>query len=151
MEPDGAVVKGIPQSFPTPLESTPDPPNAAPLGYVAAALPASADHLALLPTHNISGAISAPITVISQLVALARRIRQPNTTVGYSAFLHMALTRCCKPIIYEGFNRVDLVDVYARWATVDQCKASCSCFGVACALGRRSCRRVQLHPDIGLQ
>ena len=146
MEPDETAVKGIPPSFPTPPGAIPDPPKAASLGYVAAALPARADHRALLPTPRIGGPISAQSTVISQLVALARRIRQPNTTVGYSAFLLMALKRRCRPIIYEGFNPVDLVDVHAHWATVTQCIAGCSVFGVACALQSRSCGRTQFHP-----
>ena len=60
--------------------------------------------------------LRAEANVIATLTKLARRLRQPRTTVGYSAFLFFALEYKCRPIIWEGETPVDLIHDYAPWA-----------------------------------
>ena len=77
--------------------------------------------------------------ILGQLLALAREIRRPRMMVGHSAFICCALLHKCKPMVWEGSTRVNLVEAYAPWATFcqDTCvvDAVCCCFEPAVAGG----------------
>jgi hypothetical protein len=59
-------------------------------------------------------ATSAHAAILGCLARLARNIKQPRTTVGYSAFILFALVKKCRPIIWEGSCPMDLIERYAH-------------------------------------
>ncbi len=66
------------------------------------------------------------------LLAVARQIRAPGEYVGYAAFLLFAM---CKKVVvhaWEGANRVNLLNVYARWA-LRLCERELEVDAVCCA------------------
>ena len=83
--------------------------------------------------------------IIIQLTTLARRIREPRTTVGYSAFILFALAKRCRPIIWEGETPVDLIHCYVPWAC-GHCKHKCSVDAVACAMEAHSGGHAVMKP-----
>ncbi len=95
---------------------------------------------------TLSAAVAAPpevavspelaqARVASRLLELARAIRRPRSYIGYSCFICFALHRKCRPFIWEGANRVDIVDAFAPWA-LDNCTLECIVDGVCCCLDR---------------
>ena len=65
------------------------------------------------------------------MMRLARDIRKPRAFIGYSAFLCFAMLRECRPCVWQGDNRVDLVEAFAPWAK-DRCERQCVVDGVCC-------------------
>ena len=78
-------------------------------------------------------ALQAQTNVIRKLTSLARRLRTPRTTLGYSAFLLFALEYECQPIIWEGETPVQIIHEYAEWAK-PRCLKECKCDAVALSL-----------------
>ena len=70
---------------------------------------------------------------MSRLLELAREIRRPRAYIGYSFFLCFALARGCRPFAWQGKDRIDLIDVYAPWAT-DKCAKPCAVDAVCCCV-----------------
>ena len=105
--------------------------------------------------ERAQGAPSAQLSenrVLGQLLALARDIRNPRRRIGYSAFVCWALARHCRPFVWEGEKRIDLIQVYAPWAE-ERCTklcvvdAVCSCLAPAVAGERAHVRPVSdEHP-----
>ena len=85
------------------------------------------------------GAESAPLAqlshgrVLHKLLQLARDIRRPRTYIGYSALVCFALARGCRPFVWEGESRVDLISVHAPWA-MEVCPAECVVDAVVCCM-----------------
>ena len=80
------------------------------------------------PLAQLSGA-----RVHEKLLQLARDIRSPRMYIGYSAFLCFGLLFGCRPCIWEGEKKVDLIGVFAPWAA-ERCTRSCIVDGVCCCL-----------------
>ena len=120
---------------------------AAPLRQYPPAAYAAADCAVAKPAVPCVGPAQAQAAVIATLIAFARRLRQPRTTVGYSAFLLFALHEKyrCRPLIWEGESIIDLVAEYAPWAKA-LCVNPCACDAVACAIPARSCGRSVWYP-----
>ena len=83
--------------------------------------------------------------VLGQLLLLARQIRQPRAYVGHSAFILFALLKKCRPFIWEGDSRVDLVGIYAPWLE-ELCIRSCVVDGVCCCLEALPAGMAVMHP-----
>ena len=75
----------------------------------------------------------AEATVLGTLLNLAREIRRPRAYIGYSAFVCFALARECRPYVWEGDERIDLVDVHVPWAK-ERCARSCVVDAVCCCV-----------------
>ena len=131
----------------SPPPPKPDAPVAAPLRQYPPAAYAAADCAVAKPAVPCVGPAQAQAAVIATLIAFARRLRQPRTTVGYSAFLLFALHEKyrCRPLIWEGESIIDLVAEYAPWAKA-LCVNPCACDAVACAIPARSCGRSVWYP-----
>ena len=65
---------------------------------------------------NAESAVAATCRIQATLLALARSIRRPHSYVGYSAFILMGLLRRCQPCVWEGPERINLINVFAPWA-----------------------------------
>lgn len=83
--------------------------------------------------------------VLGILLCLARSIRTPRTYVGYSFFLLLALAKECRPVMWEGESRVDLLEAYAPWALA-RCHTGCAVDGVCCCLKATESGYTQLRP-----
>ena len=84
--------------------------------------------------ESTQGAPSAQLSesrVLGQLLGLARTIRQPRAYIGYSALVCWALARQCRPFVWEGEKRIDLIDLYAPWAA-ERCTKLCAVDAVSC-------------------
>ncbi len=54
----------------------------------------------------------AEAIIIDKLSRLSDEIRTPNKYIGQSAFALFALLTGCRPKMWEGENRVDIVETY---------------------------------------
>ena len=127
-----------------PLPSQP-PPSLAPLRRYPPAAVAAAP-APVLPAAKLLGEPHiAAAGLLNALTAFARRLRQPRTTVGYSAFLLFALCKRRRPLIWEGETVVDLIQVYAPWVAHFGLRP-CACDGVACAMEARSSGHAEMYP-----
>ena len=129
----------LPSELPSPPPPKPSAPVAAPLRQYPPAAYAAADRAVAKPAVAGVGPAQAQAAVIAKLIAFARRLRQPRTTVGYSAFLLFALHEKyrCRPLIWEGESIIDLIADYAPWAKA-LCVNPCAYDAVACAVPARS-------------
>jgi hypothetical protein len=85
---------------------------------------------------NAEGAPLAQLAesrVLSKMLKLARDIRRPRQYIGYSALLRFGLARGCRPCVWEGESRIDLIEYYAHWA-IERCTKKCAVDAVACCL-----------------
>ena len=67
------------------------------------------------------------------IVRLAREIRTPRSYVGYSFLVLLALARKCRPIMWEGSQRIDLLQSFVPWAN-ESAVADCAVQGVVCCM-----------------
>jgi hypothetical protein len=139
----------LPTELPPPPNPKPSAPKAATLRRYPPAAPA-VTHVALgqpavADTRTIQVPMHARAGMLQSLINLARRLRLPRTTVGYSAFVLFGLSQRCRPFIWEGEERIDLILVYAPWAE-SYCHRECAVDGVACAMVARSGGHAEMHP-----
>ena len=80
-----------------------------------------------------SSAEAAHHKIQATLLALARTIRRPRSYVGYIAFILMGLLKECRPCAWEGPSSIDLLAVFAPWAT-EHCFKECPVQAIACVL-----------------
>jgi hypothetical protein len=59
----------------------------------------------------------AAVDGLGLMIRLARRIRHPCATIGYETFLLLALLKRIRVFCWEGGARIDVVAVYAPWAS----------------------------------
>ena len=71
--------------------------------------------------------------LLDKILALSRSIGTMGVWVGHSAFLLFALVHKCRPFVWEGSSRVDLLGIYAPWA-VKLCTTPCTIDAVACCM-----------------
>ena len=83
-------------------------------------------------------AVAAHLNVQRTLLALARSMRRPRTYVGYCAFILMGLLKKCRPVAWEGKNRIDLLQTFAPWS-IETCNTECAVQAISCALVAREC------------
>ena len=142
-----------PEGDPTDAEPPPEPPPPAapplplqeparqPLRPLSAAPPLPAGPVAAVAAqpHGEASAGGAPLAqlsesrVLSQILQLARDIRRPRSYIGYSALLCFGLARRCRPRVWEGETRIDLISYYAPWA-IERCTTECCVDAVCCCL-----------------
>ena len=132
---------------PTPPEESPGPPALPgpparePLRQTSAAEPLAT---AVQPPRQAGAAVAAVAAqepaapfaegkIMSRLLELAREIRRPRAYIGHSFFLCFALARECRPCVWEGKHRIDLINTYAPWAT-DKCAKPCAVDAVYCCV-----------------
>ena len=72
-------------------------------------------------------------TILRALLQLARDIRKPRTYIGYSALICFALARGCRPFVWEGETKIDVVASHAPWA-VGRCTKECAVDAVVCCM-----------------
>ena len=135
--PDHCPEEGTLQNMKPPAPASPaheDPQGAA--NTTAEAVPA---------TTAVAPAAAAQHRIQARLLALARDIRRPRTYVGYSAFLLMGLLKRCRPCAWEGANFIDLLEVFAPWAT-ETCTRQLNARAIPCALVAQSGGSVALAP-----
>ena len=65
------------------------------------------------------------------VLTLARQMSTPRAYVGYIFFVLVGLVRQCRPLMWEGSNQIDLLEMYAPWAC-GSCTADCAVQGVTC-------------------
>ena len=117
------------------------PPSSAPLGPMSAAPPNEAGAASLPSAVAEVQQPLAPLAklaedrILGRLLQLGRDIRRERTYVGHSAFLLFALIYQCRPFIWEGSSRIDLIEVLAPWAK-ERCTRSCVVDGVCCCFER---------------
>ena len=126
-----------------PEEDLPAMPVAAPLRCVPAAepsaLPLSYDlpftQLCECPTAVAAAFLPdstlAQVDVVESILHLARQIRQERHYVGYSFFILFGLLKKCRPMVWEGSFRIDLLETFVPWA-LDDCTRSCGIDDVCC-------------------
>ena len=140
-----------PVPMPVPLASAaPECPHAADLkaGYAAPPNPKTSEVVDVIKPSNVAVAAS---NILGRLLKLAREIRKPRAFVGYSFFILLALTKRCRPVLWEGASKVDLMQTFAPWA-IDQCVAECAvhavcvCFAVSDGGAARMVPVSEAHP-----
>jgi hypothetical protein len=82
--------------------------------------------------------------LLDKILALSRSIGAMEAWVGHSAFLLFALAYKCRPFVWEGSSRVDLLDIYAPWA-VELCPTRCTIDAVACCMVASSRSLPDMH------
>ena len=92
---------------------------------------------ARLPAHRVPLAASSGVVILDQLLALSRSIRGARQYVGYSAFVLFGLRFEVRPVIWEGEERIDLLDTFAPWA-LERCTKRCAVDAVTCCMVPRS-------------
>ena len=117
--------------------SMPQEPHRAGLQSVEAAIAATAVDI---KTTQIYRAPKVPAVVIPEaaeanvlgrLLSLARQIRRPRQYLGYSFFILFALAKKCRPFLWEGDSRIDMIETYAPWME-QECVQECCVDGVCC-------------------
>jgi hypothetical protein len=121
-------------------------PDAAALRCVSAAEaapPMLLSHQVSLSVPPCSTAVAASIEISAVAVAigesdvldtilhLARSIRQSCHYVGYSFFVLYGLAKKRCPMIWEGGNKINLIETFVPWASED-CSRSCMVEGISC-------------------
>ena len=116
-------------------------PKSAPLSALVPPAPAApvscsnvacdVDAVASAPDNE--PAVAARDRIEARLLKLAREIRSPRAYVGYAAFILMGLLKKCRPRVYEGAAHIDLLKVFAPWAT-NHCTTELAVVAVPCAL-----------------
>ena len=125
-----------PAAPPTP-PALPGGPARQPLQPLSAAAPRPAAPDAAVAAQ--AGAEGAPLAqlshsrVLHKLLQPARDIRRPRTYIGYRALVCSALARGCRPFVWEGESRADLIAVHAPWA-MEVCTAECVVDAVVCRM-----------------
>ena len=72
-----------------------------------------------------------------RFLKLARDIGTARSYVGYSFFVLLALCKKCRPLMWEGASRVDIVKTFAPWALAQRLDV-CVLEGVCCCLAPSS-------------
>ena len=120
----------------------PAPPAGAALhaGHIPPPIAAPSPQLRIKATCGLERGSGNLHEIIFQL---GREIRTTRAYVGYSFFVLLALARSCRPFVWEGSNRVDLVGSYTPWA-VDTAVAECAVDGIACCMRSLPDGRVEM-------
>ena len=82
-----------------------------------------------VPAVLIPEAVEA--NILGRLLSLAREIRRPRHYVGYSFFILFALLKRCRPFLWEGDTRIDVIQSFVPWAQ-EECVRECCVDGVCC-------------------
>lgn len=69
----------------------------------------------------------------SRIFTSARDIARERSYVGYSFFVLLGLARLCKPFMWEGACRINLMEEFAPWS-VDDTLSNCAVDGVVCCM-----------------
>ena len=107
-----------------------------------AASPARIVHSTQKSTTTLVGVRNA---ISTRLLALAREMRTPAAPVRCSGFVLLALTHNCRPCIWIGGKRIDLVSKYLPVFN-DACKRECAVDAIACQVREESAGRTELAP-----
>ena len=102
--------------------AAPMPPPVSAPGAAFAPAPLS------VPLPDISGAL-----ILDHILKLSRDIARNGEHVGHFAFVLFAFCYQCRPCVWEGSNRIDLIAVYAPWVQ-DFCSAPCMVDAITCCL-----------------
>ena len=81
--------------------------------------------------------------VFQKIVELARSIRSPRTYVGYTFFVLLGICKNCQPVMWEGSERVNLLEKYAPWA-LPSAVADCAVDAVVCCMRSLPTGRAEL-------
>ena len=158
----GTVPKEAAAAETVPEDATPEeevlmevhtPPKGVPLPALAPPVPAAplscssvaCDVDAVASPPDIEPAVAARSRIEAGLLKLARDIRAPNKYVGYAAFILMGLLKKCRPRVYEGATHIDLLEVFAPWAT-SHCTTELEVAAVPCALKPTESGPAELMP-----
>ena len=68
-------------------------------------------------------------TFYGRVFQVAREIAWERSYVGYIFFVLFALARRCRPFMWEGAERVNLLEMYAPWALESSAVADCTFSG----------------------
>ena len=105
----------------------PTPPGGAPFHSGNIPPPATCDpHLRALASQSaVAGADAANPghKIFGRILALAREIRSPRAYVQYCFFVMSGLARTCKPHMWAGHNRVNLLSTFAPWGWMPQLRS----------------------------
>ena len=111
-------------------------PTAAPLRPRVAAAPLPPETVVPLEDGaEIEAAVAARVP--DKVMAVLREILTEGSYIGHAAFVLFALRFACRPYMWEGENRKDILHFYAPWA-LSTCTAPCAVDGVARVLHRDS-------------
>ena len=81
--------------------------------------------------------------VFQKIVELARSIRSPRTYVRYTFFVLLGICKNCQPVMWEGSERVNLLEKYAPWA-LPSAVADCAVDAVVCCMRSLPTGRAEL-------
>ena len=80
-----------------------------------------------------------------RVIALAAQIRSPRTQVGYSWFVCFAICYKCRPFIWEGPTRLDVVARFAQ-PVLELCVRECAVDAVRCCITHSCNGHVDIMP-----
>ena len=124
------------------------PPAGAPLQPVAAAPaapPVSGDLAVVKCDGALSASQAAERRIIDSLLALARELRRPRSFVGQSFFMLLGILKKCRPFLWVGEHRCDLIETYVPWALA-LCSNDCVVDAAACVLVAQDAGRAEMKP-----
>ena len=81
--------------------------------------------------------------VFQLILELARSIRSPRTYVGYTFFVLLGICKNCQPVMWEGSERVNLLEKYAPWA-LPSAEGDCAVDAVVCCMRSLPTGRAEL-------
>ena len=99
------------------------------------------------PLEPLEPVVTLPPTsnILSQVLDLARQIKEDHHWIGYSAFLVFSILNSLRPFAWEGCSRIDLVADYAT-AFTDSCTKRTHIDVVACCLVTRDAGAAECVP-----
>jgi hypothetical protein len=132
-------------------------PGAAPLRCVLAAqpLPIGANEVPVLRDLGTltSALLDKPLdmqpgvqklSLLGEILLLAREIRQQKHYVGYLFFILLGMSHNILPVVWEGSNKVDLLTAFAPWA-INEDVRSCGVEAVCCCFEATDESAVMCH------
>ena len=95
----------------------------------------------LLPCEIPPEPINISNTPTGKIMALAREIRRPRQYIGYFGWLAFALMEKVAVFMWEGMNRLNLVETFAPWA-IDHCNKIVVAEAIFCRFSEEGCYQV---------
>ena len=83
--------------------------------------------------------------VFQFILELSRRIRNPRSYVGYTFFVLLGICKNCQPVMWEGSQRINLLEKFAPWA-LTSAVAACAVDGLVCCMRSLPSGRAELLP-----
>ena len=97
-------------------------------------------------THSGAPSVHmSEVRILQSVTVLAAHMRSPQTRVGYSGFVCFAICYKCRPCIWEGSRKIDVVSRFAP-SVLEVCNHDCAVDAVRCCIVHADTGHVDIMP-----